>query len=86
MCWEIKSQWKGKPITGDVKVNIDFYFKDKRMDIDNAIKSILDCVTGIAWNDDRQIIELHARKFLDREKPSVVISIESFSKTPPRGK
>lgn len=81
MAWEIKQQYKGKIITNPIKINIDFYFKDKRgMDIDGALKGLLDCMTGIVWEDDRLIIELHARKFIDKEKPSMVISIEEIGK------
>lgn len=41
--------------SGDIKPN-------KRPDIDNCIKSILDGLNGVAYEDDKQIIEIHARK------------------------
>lgn len=30
-----------------------------RPDLDNAAKSILDGLNGVAWDDDRQVSELH---------------------------
>ena len=33
-----------------------------RGDIDNYVKSILDALNGVAWEDDKQIIELTVRK------------------------
>lgn len=76
VAWEIKSQWKNKKVMeSDVKIYIDFYFKNKRMDIDNAIKSLLDCMTGIVWKDDSQIVELLARKYIDKKKPKIIINV-----------
>lgn len=79
MEWELRQQWKKPIIFGEVKVTIDFYFKDKRMDIDNAVKSLLDCMSGICWKDDRQIVELIARKHVNKSNPSILISIENLS-------
>jgi crossover junction endodeoxyribonuclease RusA len=33
-----------------------------RGDIDNYVKSILDALNGVAWEDDKQIIELTVKK------------------------
>lgn len=50
-------------LTGDVGVDYIFGFKDKRArDVDNYIKMAQDALTGIAFNDDSQIVELTARK------------------------
>ena len=70
--WEAKSQWKKKPLTGDVSVSIVFYFGDKRKhDIDNYNKILLDALSGIVWEDDEQITELHINKEYDKENPRV---------------
>ena len=36
---------------------------DKRSDLDNYCKAILDGLNGIAFKDDGQVAELHAKKF-----------------------
>jgi len=33
-----------------------------RGDVDNYVKSLLDALNGVAWEDDKQIIEVTARK------------------------
>jgi Holliday junction resolvase RusA-like endonuclease len=37
----------------------------KKPDIDNVIKSILDGLNGVAYEDDKQVIEIHAEKYYD---------------------
>ena len=44
-----------------------------RPDIDNLAKSVLDSLNGIAYDDDSQIVELHARKVYGEPKTIVVI-------------
>ena len=44
----------------------------KKPDIDNLLKFILDCLTGILFDDDSQIIEVKAKKFYS-ETPRTVI-------------
>lgn len=74
--WEMKSQYKGKPITSAIGVVVEFYFKDnRRRDIDNFNKATLDAGTGILWKDDSQIQELTLRKFIDKKNPRVDIFI-----------
>jgi Holliday junction resolvase RusA-like endonuclease len=37
--WEARSQWKGKPLEGDIEVSITLYFGTKRRaDLDNFNK------------------------------------------------
>lgn len=74
--WEVKSQYKGKLVDSDVSVVIEFYFKDnKKRDLDNFLKCVLDSCTGILWKDDSQIQELTLRKFVDKKNPRVELFI-----------
>lgn len=63
-----------RKLTGCIEVRIQFYFsiqkhklwgnfKDTRPDIDNEIKSILDGLNGLAWDDDGQIVRIIAEKY-----------------------
>jgi Holliday junction resolvase RusA-like endonuclease len=66
-----------KRIRGAVALNVLFYFPDKRKrDIDNCLKALLDCCTGILYDDDSQITTLHVYKFIDRINPRTIIKIE----------
>jgi hypothetical protein len=55
--------------------------------VDN-IKGLLDALTGIVWEDDGQIVDLHTTKFYDPAGAWVELSIEtaaSLPVTPPSG-
>ena len=45
----------------------------KKPDIDNCIKSITDALNAIAYKDDSQIVEVHARKYYSDEPRTEVI-------------
>lgn len=46
---------------------------DKKPDIDNCIKSITDALNGIAYADDKQVVEVHAYKYYSEEPQAVVM-------------
>jgi crossover junction endodeoxyribonuclease RusA len=72
--WEAKSQWKGDPITEPVALSIRFYFATKRRrDLDNQNKLVLDALTGIVYEDDSQIDELHLYRRYDKQNPRIEI-------------
>lgn len=56
---------------------MDFYRPAKRGDLDNRIKILLDALEGIAFENDSQIIEIHARRFDDKLNPRVSIVVTS---------
>ena len=37
----------------------------KKPDLDNIAKVVCDALNGIAWNDDKQVIDLHIVKYYD---------------------
>lgn len=77
--WQVKSQWKSKPLKGDIGLDIDLYFKDKgKHDIDNYNKLVLDAMSDIVMLDDNQIIELTLRKYYDKNDPRVEIEIYEY--------
>lgn len=83
---------RGKlPFTGAVKITADFFKPRPKKskfhcgqfpiipyfgDIDNHLKAVLDSLTGICYEDDRQVCEAHARKFFGR--PHIEISLEEL--------
>lgn len=74
--WEVKSQYKGELLTGDVKLEIKYYLGNKKKrDLDNLNKLVLDSMTGIVYEDDSQIVELHLYKKYDKGNPGIDIKI-----------
>ena len=75
--WEAKSQWKGTPpLKGDISVSITLYFGTKRKaDLDNFNKLSLDALTGIVYEDDSQIAELHLKRAYDKARPRIEVKI-----------
>lgn len=72
--WEAKSQWRKKPLRGDVSLSITLYFGTKRRsDLDNFNKLSLDALTGIVYEDDSQICELVLRRGYDKQNPRIEI-------------
>ena len=74
--WEARQQYRGKPLDGPVAAKIALWWPDRRKhDLDN-IKALLDACTGILWEDDGQIVELHLSKGYDKERPRVEMTVE----------
>ncbi len=69
-------QARVKPLVGDLIVEI-WFFRDnqRRCDIDNLAKLVLDSLNKVAWRDDTQIIDLLLYKRYDRENPRTEITI-----------
>lgn len=47
---------------------------DHKPDADNVAKSVLDGLNGVAWTDDKQVVNLRVKKFYGKE-PRVIIRI-----------
>lgn len=76
MGWEARSQYRGKPLIGPLKLQIGFWWPDRRKhDLDNGLKLLLDSMTGILWDDDSQIREMGLSKATDKENPRIEIEV-----------
>lgn len=64
-----------RPIDGSVSVEVAVYRPQKSGDLDNRLKVTLDALRGIAFHDDSQVVELHARRHDDKANPRVEVSI-----------
>ena len=75
--WEAKAQYKGKPLKGDLKMEIVLFFKDLRKhDIDNYNKLVLDALQSFLYEDDKQIKHLTIHKQIDRLEPRIEVQVE----------
>jgi len=73
---QVKRQWKEDIIKDNVSLSCVVYHKDRRnRDIDNTNKLIFDSLSGIVFEDDKQIKELYIRKEVDTQNPRVTIEI-----------
>src|SRR4051795_10085950 len=70
--WEAKAQWRGAPIKDELALSVRFFFGTKRKaDLDNFNKLWADSLTGIVYDDDSQIGELHLYRAYDRVRPRI---------------
>lgn len=73
--YQAKAQYSGPVLEDPIRVDAVIYFENKRSDIDNVIKATLDCLTGLLWKDDMQVVELHVFKKIDKENPRIELAI-----------
>lgn len=79
IAWEMKAKYRGKALKCDIGVDIDFYVSSNLSDLDNLLKGTFDAMKGILWDDDRQIVEILARKYIDKKNPRIEILINELS-------
>lgn len=58
------------------KISIHVYYADKRPDIDNSTKIILDCLQMCkVIENDRNCLEINAKKCIDKKDPRIEIKL-----------
>lgn len=77
-----------KKIEGPVTIELYFRLRKPRTvkreyptvppDLDKLIRSVLDALTGIAYDDDSQVVEIQAHKSYG-EDPGLDVTIQKFS-------
>lgn len=63
---------------GVVSLTVHMYRPRRVGDLDNALKALLDVLTGHIYEDDSQIAELHAFRHDDKDKPRVELVIDEI--------
>lgn len=73
---------RGQKIRQKFAIEVDIFYKSMQPDLDNSLKIILDCLQKCeAIINDRQCVEIKARKFVDKAKPRVeLLLIPKFEK------
>ncbi|MDE2107017.1 MAG: RusA family crossover junction endodeoxyribonuclease, partial [Patescibacteria group bacterium] len=64
-----------RPMYGELSLIIDFYRPLKSGDLDNRIKPVLDALSGIAYEDDSQVVSMLPRRFDDKANPRAEVTI-----------
>lgn len=72
------------PAEGPVAYTANIYRPLKSGDLDNRLKVLGDALTGFAWVDDKQVVELHAYRHDDKANPRVEMEIVALADGPPR--
>jgi Holliday junction resolvase RusA-like endonuclease len=63
---------RGAQIKKPFKLDMDVYYSSHRPDLDNSLKIVLDCLqTCRAIVNDRECMEIHVRKLIDRQNPRI---------------
>jgi Holliday junction resolvase RusA-like endonuclease len=65
------------PLLGPVRVDVDVFFADRRGDLDNRLKFLLDCMAGLLYANDNQIVSISATRQLDKRQPRVRLRVSS---------
>lgn len=66
------------PLSGRVAVTLRVFRPIRRGDLDNRIKIVLDALQGVAFDDDKQVYELHAYLDDDKSNPRVVVTVDEI--------
>lgn len=66
-------------VKGYFAADIKVFYENMRPDVDNAAKVLLDCMQtcGLIKND-RNCVDLHIKKFVDKTNPRIEILVEDI--------
>lgn len=66
-----------KKLAGPIAVTLHWHRGRKSGDLDNRIKQLLDALRGWAYDDDKQVVEIHAYRHDKPRHANVVVTIEA---------
>jgi Holliday junction resolvase RusA-like endonuclease len=66
-----------KPLDGPVSLTARVYRPAKRGDLMNREKILSDALEGVAYHNDKQIVECHFHQADDKQNPRVEVEIVS---------
>lgn len=72
-------QQNAVPLDGPVFVSVTAYRPQKRGDLDNTLKAAFDALNGVAWQDDSQVVELHALRLDDKHNPRLEVDVRPWN-------
>lgn len=72
--------YRGKMIKGLFELHIRVFYENQRPDLDNCLKTVLDCLQGCnAIKNDRNCVKIVAEKFIDKKDPRIEFEIKPVS-------
>ena len=84
--WEIAA-WESvlygeqpyKYFTCPVHVKVTAYYKGKQPDLSGVLESVGDCLEGIAWKDDKQIVSWDGSRLQhDLKNPRTIVEVTEY--------
>lgn len=66
------------PTANDVVLTVEIYRPRRTSDLDNRLKGLIDSLTGLFYIDDKQIVEIHAYRFEDKDNPRAEVEIQEL--------
>lgn len=74
----LAQQQGARLLEGDLSITFRI-FRPKRIgDLDNRLKASQDALKGICFEDDKQIVEIHAFRFDDKARPRIEIDLKQI--------
>lgn len=67
------------PQSARVCLTIHWFRARKQGDVDNRIKVCADALQGVAYHNDSQVVELHAYRHEDPERPRVEVEVRAVA-------
>lgn len=68
---------RGMGIDAMFKFTMDVFYENNQPDLDNCLKVVLDCLQQCdVIKNDRQCVEIHLRKLIDKREPRIEFMIE----------
>lgn len=78
--WQVKTQYKDRPLHGSLAMEVKLYFVDRREhDWDNYHKLSQDSLEGMVFENDNQIKRCLVEKFYDPNNPRTEITISTIN-------
>lgn len=75
----LQCQLRDKMISGYFKLTVDVFYENMRPDLDNCLKVLLDCLQQCrAIKNDRNCVDICARKLIDKADPRIEFTIEEI--------
>jgi Holliday junction resolvase RusA-like endonuclease len=78
---QVPPRVKGLMLEKPLNFIIDVYYPNRRSDLDNCFKVVLDCLQKAeVIKNDNKVIQIIARKFIDPANPRIDFKVEEFEK------
>lgn len=65
------------PLPRPLAVRIEWHRGRRSGDLDGRLKVLLDAMQGSVYENDSQIVELHAYRYDDKANPRMVVTVEA---------